>query len=232
MVRQARRGADDLEEFPFWFPTGEVFAFAEAESVFLTGPAFERFRDAVEVRDAAQQVLDDFCAIGSLLWPALHAPRIGTILREDADGKRLGNTIIQLEGAELRVKARARLGTGEREGPTAAQALLDAARAGGTHLQMALMLWADPVRTWPRLYRLLEELEKYLGKHVDKFEFCSEPERRRFTQSANCAEVAGKDARHRVGKFKPPANPISLSDAVAFVRKLIEDTLRHEAARP
>lgn len=70
----------DLKGFPFWFPTGDVFAFAEAESVFLTGPAFERFRDAVEVRDAAQQVLDDFFAIGSLLWPPLRAPRIGTTI--------------------------------------------------------------------------------------------------------------------------------------------------------
>lgn len=94
------------------------------------------------------------------------------------------------------------------------------------------MFWADPVRTWPRLYRFVEELEEHLGGHVDKFKFCSYTKRGRFRLSANSAEVAGKDARHGTGIKPAPAKPMSLDEAVTFVRKLIEDTLRYEAAHP
>ena len=108
--------------------------------------------------------------------------------------------------------------------PTHAQQLLEASRTD-RRLQLVVSIWADPIRTWPRLYRLLEELEAYLKLDVDVAGLCTKNERVRFNRSANCAEIAGKDARHMAGKFNPPSNPMNLSEATSFIGNLVKETL-------
>jgi len=80
----------DLEEFPEWFPNGEIFAVEEAGRFYLVGPALDALHDADDVLKAATGALDRFTAV---------------IL-----------------------------------------------------LRVALSLWADPLRSWRRLNRVLEEI--------------------------------------------------------------------------
>ena len=70
---------------------------------------------------------------------------------------------------------------------------------GKPNLDQALKVWADPMRTWPRLYRLLEEIEGHLGKSANAAGLCSGKERTRFRQTAESPEVAGVDARQASG---------------------------------
>jgi hypothetical protein len=114
--------------------------------------------------------------------------------------------------------------------PTQAQILLSGARMDD-NLKFAVSLWGDPLRTWPRLYRVLEEIERYLGQPVQKAGFCSDNQRERFTRSANAAKIAGKDARHALDKFIPPKNPMDLKEATAFIGRLLQATLARAAAR-
>ncbi len=88
------------------------------------------------------------------------------------------------------------------------------------------LLWADRPRSWPRLYRVLEEIEAHLGKNADHAGLCSDGERSRFRRSTQVPEVAGKDARHRVGLFQPPANPLTLQEAEAFIGRLLTAVLK------
>jgi hypothetical protein len=222
----------DLEEYPHWFPEGDIFAITEGDKVFLTGTTFTMLADPSKVHEAAIAAVDEFSAVITLLWPSLKRPTVGAVYNEDDNGVRRGTQFLDVGCVTVRSKVRATLTVmgpdGEPKSPpafTQAQTLLAAARSH-RRLNVALTLWADPTRTWGRLYRVLEEVEEHLGADVDKAGFCSGRERRRFTQSANNAEVAGKDARHAGGKYDPPAKPMTLNEAVGFIGGLLQAVLR------
>lgn len=225
----------DLEEYPRWFPRGDVYAVTLDGETFLTGSAFQKFGDAVQVRDAAVQVLDEFSSVISLLWSSLRRPTIsGRIMYEDDNGDRKLHHILVAETGTFRIKGGMVSVSvnglpAQAEVPTQAEQLLEASRQD-RRLQLVVAIWADPIRTWPRLYRLLEELEAFLAKRVDVAGLCTKSERDRFTHSANSAEIAGKDARHRDGKYDPPKQPMTLDDATAFIRGLITAVLRQASA--
>lgn len=217
----------DLEEFPRWFPDGEAHAIAEGVNVFLTGLVFDRFDTPSEVFETAEQVLDEFVAVIMLLWPSLRPPTLGAVWLEDESGHRRHH-IFKSVHEVTRVKDYAEAtnnGTvSTRQCPTEAQQLLAAFRLA-TNAQTAMMIWADPVRTWPRLYRILDELEAELKTSVSKAGLCSEDQRDRFKRSANSAEVAGKDSRHGGGMFVPPKKPMLLHEATSFIGGLIQGTM-------
>ena len=218
----------DLEEFPRWFPDGDVYAIEENAAFFLVGPALEGLPDAEAVLREALRVLDGFTAIISLLWPSLRKPVASHVFRETDEGTR--NAFVFLTGS---VSARSKvhapsvsLGAPlQPPQPTRAQELLKRAR-GSQHLEAALSLWADPIRSWSRLYRILEDIEQHLGKRVDAAGFCSARQRERFTRTANTAEVSGADARHAAGKFTPPVNPMRLSEAAEFIGRMLHSALQ------
>jgi len=225
----------DLEEFPRWFPDGDIYAIEENNSVYLVGSAFEKFSEAGHVHEAALQAVDELSAVIKLLWSSFRPPKVGHVFREDADGKR--NGFVFLTGSiTVRAKARATLtvsGAGQNQKtPTQAQTLLSGSRTN-VHLRTAMSIWADPLRTWPRLYRVLEEIERYLEKEdVHDAGLCSRHQRERFTRSANDAEISGKDARHALGKpgkSKPPKDPMNLSEATTFIGGLLQAVLRQAA---
>jgi hypothetical protein len=222
----------DLDEYPYWFPAGEIFAVADGENVFLAGGAFEMFQEAGQVRERALQAVDEFSAVIALLLPSLQRPKVGTVFREADDGSRTGHVFLS-GSVRARSKARATLsvtGTPQADpGPTQAQMLLEGSRSN-PHLQTAILIWADENRTWPRLYRILEELERFLREPASKAGLSSGHERDRFTRSANAPEVAGKDARHAAGKYEPPGNPMSLDEATSFIRSLLEASLGRAVA--
>jgi hypothetical protein len=58
----------DLEEFPRWFPDGEVSAIEENGAFFLVGRAFEALPNAEAVLGEAVRTLDLFTAVLSLMW--------------------------------------------------------------------------------------------------------------------------------------------------------------------
>jgi hypothetical protein len=204
-----------------------LYAISEGSSVFLVGTALERFEKAADVYEAALQALDELSAIISLLWPNLIRPNVRCVYREDDSGERKGHMFAPVEPATLRLTGRATATINGKKptGPTQAQQLLAASR-NDSHLQIATLLWADPLRTWPRLFRILEEIERFLGVPVNQAGFCSDNQRQAFRRSANSAEIAGKDSRHAQGMIEPPQNPMTFKAATEFTRQMLEATLR------
>ena len=222
----------DLEDFPFWLPDGDVYAFAEENCYFLTGPALQ-VESPELVLEVSEQLLDELVGVATLLWPSLRRPTLGAVCLEDETGKRKRYHFASIEeGIRLRDRTDATVNgmPSVRSGPTEAQRLLEASRRA-KHAQTALLLWSDSHRTWPRLYRILEELEAELGTSVSKAGLCSDNERDRFNQSANSSAVAGKDSRHAAGKFAPPKRPMSLSEAASLIGSLLQGTLLAVQAR-
>jgi hypothetical protein len=207
----------DLEEFPFWFPDGEVFSIQENQEYFIVGSAFEALSNPEEVLRKAEKAVDQFSAIILLFWPSLQKPEIRCVIRESDDGRR--NAYAFSVGTAI-ARSKARGISGPLPHPTEAQNLLNRALED-QRLEIVIRLWADPIRSWGRLFRILEELEEYLGKPVNAVGLCSAAHRARFTRTANTAEVAGADARHAVGKNEIPDNPMSLDQASEFIGKII-----------
>jgi len=222
----------DLEEYPRWFPDGDIYAVEENGKVYLIGPAFEELEEARQVHEAALKALDEFSALISLLEPNIQRPGLARVLREDENGRRKGSVFVS-GSLNARSKMRAAATTEgadqDRPSPTQTQTLLLGSRAD-KHLRACVCIWADPSRTWPRLYRILEEVEMHLGQTADKVGLCSKNARKRFCVSANVAETSGKDARHALGKFRPPTDPMNLEEASAFVRELLREALDRAAA--
>ena len=224
----------DVDEFPFWFPNGDAYAIAENGKFFLTGELFDALTEPSQVHETAEQIADEYFAVICLLQHGLKKPSIGNVFRETDDGVRHGFAI--LSGvASGRSKARGTLTVaGEQEAkskPTQAQELLAASRSN-RHLQVAVSLVAIPGATWPHLYRSLEEIEHCLGKKVNEAGLCSGNQRERFTRTANSAEASERDARHRLGKFDPPQDPMPLQEARRFISQVLRSALLGVTAAP
>lgn len=211
----------DLEELVYWFPDGDSSFVAEGDSVFLTGPRLDAEGEPKAVHETANAILDECCGVLKVLDPNFRPPRVDGIFREESDGRRTEHRVAKLVGAELRIKA-GRSTPASR--PTKAQDFLRLSRAS-PRLSLVCELWADDARTWPRLYRVVEELQMHIGTSPDREGLCSQNDLERFNRTANTAEIAGKDARHASGKFLPPEKPMSLQEGTEFVRRLIEQTL-------
>jgi hypothetical protein len=98
----------DLEEFPYWFPDGEICAMADDGSTYLTGPGFDALADAGEVYAAALAALDECFAIVSLLQSNVRRPNIGAVVREENDGSRKGcvfGSVRMVGRSKMHVKA-------------------------------------------------------------------------------------------------------------------------------
>jgi hypothetical protein len=212
----------DLEEYPRWFPNGDIHVLEEDGKFFLIGNALDRLGEAKGVRDEAVKTLGQFAATISLFEPNVRKPVVGVVFQENDAGER--NAFLWAEDGG-RAKVRAVLTT-DGQDPTTSQAPTQAQRLLSRALQnpkllAALEVWGAPGRSWPQLYRILEEIEGFLGERVDKAGLCSRGERGRFTRTADTAEVSGKDSRHALGRFEPPSSPITLAEGAAFVERLL-----------
>lgn len=213
----------DVEEFPRLFHAGDVHAIDEPDgSVFLVGEALEKFTDARDVHAAADAALSKMFGVASLLVRNLRRPALSdSPQRERADGSR--DITVLLSGVEARIKGGSvglTIGSGPaRSEPTDGERLMSMATQYPA-LDGALELWGNGIPTWPRLYRILEEVERYLGAPVNRTGFCADALRSRFTQTANTS-ASGLDSRHASGRFESPANPMTIDDAKSFIRSVL-----------
>jgi hypothetical protein len=214
----------DIDELPYWFPSGEIYAIEEGSNVFLVGSWLEQLADALKIHEAAARVIEDFYSVIYLIDPGIRKPSVGTVFHENDDGTRHGFAFLSAV-ASGRSKARARVTNAGNAKPeesrlTQAQELL-AESQRNRHLQVALSLLSIPNASWPHYYRCLEEIESFLGAKVSEARLCSGSERSRFTRTANTPEASGADARHGFGKFDPPPNPMSPAEGLSFVRQML-----------
>jgi hypothetical protein len=221
----------DLHYLPKLFPSGELFVLREGDGYYLAGARLDWLGSAEEVRDAAEAELDLVVAAAKLIVGVLNRPRVTGIYFIDSQGNRHAYAPGSVFNLEFRYKlTEPDLAT--QGGRTRAQRL---AAGGKSHpaLLSAMQLWADETRTWPRLYRVMEEVEAtFGGVRVDVLGFCSANERQRFARSANSPAVAGLDARHADLGHEPPRKPMTLAQATHFVSLLLVAAIEKHNAPP
>ena len=217
-------------EYPFWFPSDtDAFAYFDGEACLLTGSAFDEIEDPFEVHQIANRYLDEMYGVILVLNVGAERPRTGLLHRLEPDGS-MSSENLAFGGGTIPGRVRdVSVGIQRPADATEGQVLRSAMR-GSRNLQLALTILALPHSTWPHLYRCLEEIETYLGTKVSTAGFCSEGERERLTRTANTAETAGVDARHGIGKFRPPSTPMTLTEGKVFVTDMSSKALRRAAS--
>jgi hypothetical protein len=70
----------DLEEFPYWFPDGEIIGLREGDVFLLTGTRLEDLTEISEVRRQGDFLLEEACSIIQFLWTAFSPPRFAATL--------------------------------------------------------------------------------------------------------------------------------------------------------
>lgn len=77
-----------------------------------------------------------------------------------------------------------------------------------------------------RMYHIYELIRDDFGGNMNNL--ASDKDWTRFTRSVNHQEVFGDDSRHIASKEKPPANPMSLDEAQAFISRVADSWFRRK----
>jgi hypothetical protein len=77
---------------------------------------------------------------------------------------------------------------------------------------------------WINLYKVYEIVKKDAGKK--KIEEWTKNKISQFTHTANSQSAIGDDARHGVDRNDPPKEPMSISEAEALIRNLLQKWLQ------
>jgi hypothetical protein len=235
---------DDLHEFHSWFSSGTVKVINDGGDYFLVGECFLGCTSPRKAIDIAESRLE--LMVGAF---RLEAGVIDIAIREAVyvDDKGVKSFHVFAVGG-VRVGAMARVLPVD--SPTLPCLYVHAA-GSDSHLDMALRLWSERSRTWPRLYRIFEEVcsslcPKYTGKGpphpsevltslgaIDASKREGLCDVWRFMYSANDPSVSGRGARHASGKGRPPADlkncsqkEMSHEEAVSFVKGVLVQALR------
>lgn len=113
--------------------------------------------------------------------------------------------------------------------PPRAKVLLDLATSNDAVAKVLRLLDAPDSVTWSGLYRIYEVVENDAGGLGNK-PWCSAAEVARFKRSANSVSASGDQARHGSEQATPPANPMTLPEAEAFWRYVIQAWLADKGA--
>ncbi|MGH7485656.1 MAG: hypothetical protein ACREMY_08650 [bacterium] len=94
------------------------------------------------------------------------------------------------------------------------------------------LLSAPDAMTWVGLYRIHEVIEDDVGgQHkLDKQGWGSADDLRRFKHSANSVQVGGDKSRHGKEPQVPPKNPMTLAEAEAYAKYIVQAWLASKGA--
>lgn len=117
--------------------------------------------------------------------------------------------------------------------PPPRSAVLLRLAAGDTAIAKVLrLLSASDAMTWVGFYRIHEVIEDDVGgQHkLDKQGWGSADDLRRFKHSANSVQVGGDKSRHGKEPQVPPKNPMTLAEAEAYAKYIVQAWLASKGA--
>ena len=214
---------------------------------YLTSDQFELLSTNTEVWEVAKRIRDIVFEVSNGFPDARMSFQLGDYYEQREDGSRCTYEVVYsgsvspgrgcVDGAtttdtsihEITEEERARLEAErlEREHqeklalvlPRLVSAFLDErARKVQRFLQQDL--------TPKRMYDIYELIRDDFGGNMNNL--ASDKDWTRFTRSVNHQEVFGDDSRHIASKEKPPANPMYLSEAQAFISKVADSWFRRK----
>ena len=197
---------------------------------YLQSSDFEVLTDAEDVRLHAQSLLQLMNGAARVQSGEYQPVAVDAVVRVDDDGTR--QVSMSLSGAvSMRSQFSATVIKGGTATPlqssTDAQAFLAVAEQHAK-VQEALCMFGALDPTWANLHKVFECIQFDVGGTMFAEGWTTKGEANRFTQTANSAFAIGDAARHPRDeqKFRPPKQPMSLSEAQSFIRTLLSHWMR------
>ena len=213
----------DLEDFPKLLCSPEVRVVEENGSFYLESSEFNSLTSAEEVRERGRALIKLINGVTKFNSDNFLGISEDTIIRVEDDGKR--HHYVFLEGAiKARAKVSAQVTVIATDGsekvatqPSALESLPEVAQKHNVVAE-ALSFYRDD--TWISLYKAYEIIRDDVGgKHqIIKNGWSVDSDINRFTQTAQSRAALGDSARHASGKYKPPAQPMTFSEARPLIK--------------
>lgn len=203
----------------------------------LGSDAFRDLTDASEVRARSEDLIQRLNGLGPLADPSFRPLKAGHVYRLWPDGRRDAFVVVsEAIGVRDRVMA-VGVSNGGEPAATTPTYLEKAALVAETDagLAQALIYYGSTPRSFYDLYKVFE----LSSRHPDHAQWTLGRNRRRFKHSANSPAAVGSEARHATESTLPPANPMSLDEATAFIGEIVRgwveslwDSAGHGAVPP
>lgn len=226
---QIRGALSDLEHLARHFSsaTASVFRDERDDSYLYYSKAYDSCDTSEKVLETTDGELAVLSGILKFVRDS-HEPLLsGAVLKRHADGRcdifvHIRESIqIRTELGEVTVTITDAQGNPAQQPTPAPRTVTIAALATqDAAITKAMRLFAPPeAKTWVGLYRVYEVIEADVGgEHsLQKKNWSSKSDLKRFKHSANSVKVAGDAARHGKEHEHPPSNPMTIEEAVAYV---------------
>ena len=216
----------DLEDFPKLFRSPEVRVIEESGSFYLESSEFDSLTLAEEVRERGRALIKLINGVSKFNRKSFLSISEDCITRVEDDGKR--HNYVFLEGeVKMRKKVSAKPtviavdGSGKVDTqPSALESLLEIAQK---HKVVADTLTFYREDTWISFYKAYEIISDDVhGMHqIINNGWAVNSDISRFTQTAQSRAALGDSARHASKKYRPPAKPMTLSEARVLIKTIL-----------
>lgn len=223
----------DFENLSNFLRSSDEFSLmAENDKYYLTSSHWESLTKPEDVHSIATKLFQHISALAMIYFPGFPLLKPDIICEVDEEGKRhrrfaLSATIsvdssscsIQLKGGQdiirnLEFESWRKLAEEDEI------------------VKNVFRQFRDFEHNWINLYKVYEILKKDAGNKnkIDKIDrikqWIDKDKIRQFTHTANSQSAIGDDARHGVDQNDPPKEPMSLPEAVALIRNLLQKWLQ------
>jgi hypothetical protein len=223
----------DLEELSDRFTSADRNVTKDEDGYYyLRSSDFDQVSDPDAVRERAFRLIELMNGATKLYTGGSYRPvEFDVVTRVDDDGKRHHHITLSatVEGRSLMTGKLIVGETGENidvlRPPSGADSLVNLADQNAK-VADALRFYARS--DWFNLYKAWEVVRDAAGGESEliKKGWATKAQRRRFTGTAQSRAELGDEARHASVELQPPKNPMSLEEAQAFVRSVIEAWVR------
>jgi len=225
--------AHTLEELSKVFDTSEICILKNDDKYILKSKDFADLGSYDQVRDHTTEILTSLNGAAKLSLGSGSPIKIGSISEIRDDGTRHTYVSAAVVGASATITCSVVVihadGTIEESHPADPAITWMALSRRDAHVKKTLRLIENDFETWYGLYKVFEIIREDAGNIV-KRGWCTEAELRRFTQTANSPEALGMNARHAKA-IPAPSDPMSLSSAASFIRKMMSAWLEEKKAQ-
>lgn len=233
----------DVEFLSKIFATGprKVIRDEQGPGYLYESDSFHSCSTSEEVEQLAEGELAVLSGILKLERDARDGLKYGAVYRRNANGGR--DIFVRIrESLQLRVEMGAVTATvTDAAGNVIAQpppppprsaALLQLSAGDAAVAKVLRLLSAPDAMTWVSLYRIHEVIEDDVGgQHkLEKQGWGSADDLRRFKHSANSVQVGGDKSRHGKEPHVPPKNPMTLAEAEAYAKYIVQAWLTSKGA--
>jgi hypothetical protein len=225
--------AFDLEELCDHFMSANLNVKKDDDGhYYLRSSDFDQMSEPDAVSERAQDLIAHMNGAVRLLSGVSYRPvEFDVVTRVDDDGKRHHHMTLSAT-VEVRSRMTGTLIVGETgetmdvlRPPSGVDSLVNLADQN-EKVADALRFYARS--DWINLYKAWEVVRDAAGGETEliKKGWATKAQRRRFTGTAQSRAELGDEARHASEKVQPPKNPMSLEEAQAFVRSVVEAWVR------